>query len=385
MGRMRHATNEPGETRAIVVSANSFWNILNFRKGLIGQLEALGYRVKLAAPAPEQPAASDALASRLTPIPVDRSGLNPLADLRLLMAYVKLFRSERPMAFLSFTIKPNIYGALAARLTGVPSMPNVSGLGTAFLNGGLFAHLIGWLYWIAFRHSRIVFFQNPDDLQLFVERGLVRPDQARLLPGSGVDLVRFQPTSPATAGPLIFLFVGRLLGDKGVREYAEAAALLRDAMPNARFQLLGALDQGNRTAVSRQELDRWIDQGLIEYLGETGDVRPFIAAATAVVLPSYREGLPRSLLEAAAMGKPLIATDVPGNREICEDGVTGLMCAVRDGASLATAMKRFAALDTGARDALGTAARGRVEQRFSEEVVIGAYREALQQLTLSGG
>ena len=385
MGRTRHATDEPGETRPIVVSANSFWNILNFRKGLIGQLETLGYRVRLAAPAPEGHAASDALASRLTPIPVDRSGLNPLADLRLLVAYVKLFRAERPTVFLSFTIKPNIYGALAARLTGVPSVPNVSGLGTAFLKGGLFAYLVGWLYRIAFRRSRIVFFQNPDDRQLFVVRGIVRPDQARLLPGSGVDLVRFQPASGASGNPLVFLFVGRLLGDKGVREFAAAAALLRDAMPDARFQLLGSLDQGNRTAISRRELERWIGQGFIEYLGETDDVRPFVAAATAVVLPSYREGLPRSLLEAAAMGKPLIATDVPGNREICEEGLTGLMCAVRDGASLADAMKRFGALDTKGRDRLGKEARRRVEQRFSEEVVIGAYREALQQLTLSGG
>ena len=382
---MRHETDASGENRTLIISANSFWNIANFRKNLIGQLEALGYSVKLAAPAPDRNSLPDALTSRLTPIPVDRSGLNPLADLSLLIAYVRLLRSQRPMAFLSFTIKPNIYGALAARLAGVPSMPNVSGLGTSFLKGGLFAHFTGWLYRIAFRHSRVVFFQNPDDRKLFLDRGIVRPEQVRLLPGSGVDLARFQPV-PATAdGPPVFLFVGRLLGDKGVREFADAAGLLRDAMPSARFQLLGSLDQGNRTAISRLDLDRWIDEGRIEYLGEAEDVRPFIAAATAIVLPSYREGLPRSLLEAAAMGKPVIATDVPGNREICEEGVTGLMCRVRDAQSLAGALLRFAALETNERARLGAAARRRVEQRFSEEVVIQAYREALQQLRRSGG
>jgi len=201
----------------------------------------------------------------------------------------------------------------------------------------------------------------------------------RLLPGSGVDLDRFQPR-PLPAGPATFLFIGRLLGDKGVRELIEAGRIVRKSRGDVRLQLVGAIDEGNRTAVSRFELDRWINDGLVEYLGETEDVRPFIERATAVILPSYREGLPRSLLEGAAMGRPLIATDVPGCREVVEDGVNGFLCTVRDPYSLAKSMERLLTLSPDERGAMGVAARRMVEQRFSEQLVIDAYLDELGKL-----
>jgi glycosyltransferase involved in cell wall biosynthesis len=179
---------------------------------------------------------------------------------------------------------------------------------------------------------------------------------------------------------MIFLLVSRLLGDKGIREYVEAARMLRERLPDARFQLLGPIDEGNRTAIRRDELDRWIGDGVVEYVGSTDDVRPRIASASAIVLPSYREGLPRSLLEGAAMARPLIATDVPGCREVVENGVNGFLCAAREARSLAEAMAKLAELPVTQRQAMGAASRRKVQERFSEAVVIRAYLDELARL-----
>jgi glycosyltransferase involved in cell wall biosynthesis len=309
-------------------------------------------------------------------VSIDRSGADPIADLRLLAAYRDLLRELRPSAYLSFTIKPNIYGARAAARWGIPAFPNVSGLGTAFIGGGPMQRIVTPLYRWGFKQAPVVFFQNAEDRDLFAERRIVRKDRTCVLPGSGVDLARFRPI-PAKDGPPVFLFIGRLLRDKGVMEFAEAASLIRRQMPEARFQLLGPIDEGNRTAISRRQLWQWVEANLLEYLGETDDVRPFVADASAIVLPSYREGLPRSLLEAAAMARPLIAADVPGCRGVVEDGRNGYLCAVCDPASLADAMLRLANLPADDRDAMGRAARRKVEQQFGEDRVVQTYLDAL--------
>lgn len=371
----------PGAPRPIVVlSANSTWNIVNFRAGLIRALRSAGYAPVVIAP---RDAAADSrmreLGVECITVPIDRSGVNPAADLRLLRAYRRLLERLRPAAYLGYTIKPNIYGAMAAARLGIPAIPNVSGLGTAFIRNGLLQQIVVRLYRIGFRRAPVVFFQNAEDRQLFVERRIVRPDQARVLPGSGVDLERFSP-APAPGGPPAFLFIGRLLRDKGVAEFIAAARLLRRELPEARFQLLGPIDDANRTAVDPHELQSWISEGVVEHLGTTDDVRPFIAAATAVVLPSYREGLPRSLLEAGAMERPLIATDVPGCREVVEDGINGLLCKVRDPQSLAAAMRRIAGMPAAELAAMGAAARQRVQDRFSEAVVVGIYLDVLRKV-----
>ncbi len=362
---------------AVIVSANSFWNIANFRAGLLKALGAEGYRVVIAAPQPDEEWASRHGASTV-PISIDRSGLNPVRDALLFLGYLKLFRSIKPAAFIGFTAKPNIYGSLAAGLCGVPSLPNVSGLGTVFIKPGPLSAIVGRLYRLAFRNCPIVFFQNPDDSELFIERGIVRREQARILPGSGVDLAHFSPTPLPDA--IRFLFVGRLLGDKGVREFVQAARLVRQDHPDWNFQLLGPLDEGNRSAIQRAELDRWLAEGLVDYLGAVDDVRPYVASATCVVLPSYREGLSRSLLEAAAMARPLIATDVPGNRQIVRDGSNGLLCAVRDPSDLASAIRTMGVMSSGDREAMGQAGRAIVEREFNETKVTSAYSEALAQL-----
>jgi glycosyltransferase involved in cell wall biosynthesis len=212
-----------------------------------------------------------------------------------------------------------------------------------------------------------------------LKRKVIRPDQGRVIPGSGVNLDHFRPDDgPTEAGPPRFLFFGRLILHKGIREFIDAAEMLRPIMPNARFQLLGNPDPGNPTSVSEQELQSWIADGIVEHLGEHRDVRPYIRQASVVVLPTYREGMSRALLEGAAMGKPLIGSDVAGSRELIDDGVTGLLCRARDARSLADAIERMGKMPADRLREMGRAARAKVEREFSEEVVVRAYLEALE-------
>lgn len=374
------SSSVPDPAPLVAVSANSAWNIVHFRGGLIRGLRAAGYRVAVIAPPDAQWIAALAdLADRHVEVPIERSGVNPATDLLLLARYRAILRRLRPAAYLGFTIKPNLYGCLAAGSLGIPAIPNVSGLGTAFLGRRWLEAIVTPLYRRAFARCPAVFFQNPDDLAVFTGRGLVRAEQARLLPGSGVDLARF-PASPAPDdAPMRLLMIARVLRDKGVREFAEAARMLRGR--GLRFQLLGGLDPANRSAIARSELDGWVTDDVLDYLGETSDVVPHIAAATAVVLPSYREGLPRTLLEGAAMARPLIASDVPGCREVVIEGCTGTLCRPRDARSLAEAVERVAALSAGQRSAMGAAARRLVEEKFGEQRVVQAYLGVLAQCT----
>ena len=353
---------------------------MNFRQGLIRGLRSAGYEPVVIAP--QDPAADERmreLGVERIPVEIDRAGLNPLTDFRLLARYRSLLKRLRPAAYLSYTIKPNVYGSFAAASLGIPALPNVSGLGTAFIRGGPLQAIVTQLYRFGFARAPVVFFQNEEDRGLFVGRRILRADQAQVLPGSGVDLDRFTP-APLPEGPPVFLFIGRLLRDKGVVEFVEAARSLRSDYPTARFQLLGAVDEGNRTAIRQVEVDSWVAEGVVEQLGTADDVRPFIAAATAVVLPSYREGLPRSLLEAAAMARPLIASNVQGCRDVVEDGVNGYLCAVRDPGALAVAIRRLLQLPRTQQLAMGEAGRRRVQERFSETFVVRAYLDVLASL-----
>lgn len=365
----------------IVLSANSSWNLTNFRAALISGLQDAGYRIAAFAPVDPHGTELRRLGIEVHDVPVARSGMNPLRDAALLLRYLGLLSRLRPAAYCGFTIKPNVYGAIAARLAGVPAINNVTGLGTTFLGSKRMWRLTAWLYRSAFRRSHRVFFHNQEDRRIFVEQGIIRPEQGRVIPGSGVDLDHFMPSgSVDSPGVPCFLFIGRALRDKGIGEFVTAARQLRQRMPELRFQILGGPDPGNPTSVSTAEFQSWIDDGLIEHLGEHADVRPFIRSATAVVLPSYREGMSRALLEGAAMGKPLVGTNVAGCRELIEEGVTGALCEARDAASLADAIERIAILPQQRLSELGRVARRKVEQAFGEQVVVDAYLDALAEL-----
>lgn len=365
--------------KTIVISINSSWNIINFRKGLIRALQEDGYRVVAIASPDGYEALLRDLGVEYHPIEIDSQGLSVGRDIMLLARYYRLFRRIRPDVYLGYTAKPNVYGSIAARMLGIHVINNVAGLGTAFIRRGMLAKVVTALYKLAFRQSQTVFFQNDDDLNEFLQSRVVRRGQAKLLPGSGIDLSEFQfKKSPVLPGHrFTYLLIARLLWDKGVGEYVEAARILREQLPDARFQLLGFLDVSNRTAVSNADVQRWVAEGIVEYCGKSDDVRPFIAAADCIVLPSYREGLPRALLEGAAMGKPLIATDVPGCRHVVEHGENGFLCEVRNAASLADAMLKMAQLSSSQREAMGEAARAKVAAEFDEKLAVDLYRRAI--------
>lgn len=364
-------------TGPIVLSINTSWNIVNFRSGLIRRLVAEGYRVIAVSPPDEHVPALVAMGVEHVAIAIDSKGLSPMGDLKLLADYWRILKRLRPAVYLGWTIKPNVWGSLAAHSLGVPVINNVSGLGTAFIKQGPVTRIVQLLYRAAFARSAMVFFQNRHDRDLFVGTRLVREARTALLPGSGINLADFAPTPVPSDGPFAFLLVARLLRDKGVVEYANAAQIVRKRRPDVRFRLLGFLDVANRTAVDRVTVESWVREGVIDYLGETGDVRPHLAAASAVVLPSYREGMPRSLLEAAAMGKPLIATDVPGCTEIARAGKNAILCKVRDSRSLADAMLAMLALSPSERAAMGAKSRAIAEAEFDTEVVEERYLEAI--------
>lgn len=367
----------------IVITVNAAWNLVNFRMGLIRALIADGWEMVAVAPEDaDARAALEAAGCRFVALAIESKSTSP-GDLRILQDYWRLLRRERPDIVLGYTIKPNVYGSLACRLLGIPIINNISGLGTGFMRSGWLNRIVRLLYRRGLAASRRVFFQNVDDRDLFVNLKLVRAEQTGLLPGSGIDLARFAaaPFVARGSGELTFLLIARMLGDKGVREYVGAARIVqRRLAPAARFRLLGFLDVDNRTAISRAEMDGWVAEGVVEYHPPLADVRPAIADADVVVLPSYREGTSRVLLEAAAMARPLIATDVPGCREVVEDGITGLLCRVRDVGSLAEAMERMIALSHDERAAMGAAGRAKVESEFDERLVIDAYRREIARV-----
>jgi glycosyltransferase involved in cell wall biosynthesis len=367
----------------VFVTVNASWNLVNFRRGLVAALLADGHRVTVLAPPDGASGTLEAMGCRFLPLVMDNKGVSPLRDLALLWRIVRILRRERPDAILGYTIKNNVYGGIAARLLGIPFLPNVSGLGTGFLSGTGLRALVVLLYRLGFAKAELVFFQNEDDRALFVGERLVTLERTRCLPGSGIDLARFAP-APARNGDeaVIFLLIARLLRDKGVCEFVEAARIVRRRHPGAVFQLLGPAGAANRTAIPDETLAAWHAEGIVVHLGETDDVRPFIAAADCVVLPSYREGRPRSLIEAAAMARPVIATDVPGCRDVVEAGRTGLLCRVRDAADLARRMEEFIALPPATRAEMGRQARARMERDYDERLVVAAYREALRGLGL---
>jgi glycosyltransferase involved in cell wall biosynthesis len=360
--------------KKILLSSNSAWNLANFRKPIIEALISAGHEVVVVAPADGEEGRLKAMGARFRPIRMRGAGTSLAEDLRLLHDYISLLRDERPALFLGFTAKPNIYGSLAARLTGVPVAATISGLGSAFLKGGLLGGLLLRMYRLALGKAQAIFFQNPADRDLFIGLGIAGPEQSRLVAGSGIDLDWFAPAPlDESGGGFCFLLIGRLLLDKGISEFVDAARIIRRSHPNVRFQLLGGDGGDNPSAVPRAELERWASETIVEQLGVQDDVRPFIAAADCIVLPSYREGLPRSLLEGAAMGRPLIASDVPGCRDVIDDGVNGLLCEVRSAASLASAMERMLSMTPAERSAMGEAGRRKVVAEFDQRLVADAY------------
>lgn len=330
------------KVKTIAVVGSYAPSLINFRGELIRALVNQGMHVLAMAPDIDENTASALRAIGAEPVEYDlqRTGMNPFADFAAFSSLYKVFRRRRPSRVLAYTIKPVIYGSLAARLAGVPGINvMITGLGYAFVGKGwkqgLVSKLSSLLYRMALAGCRKVLFQNPDDRSLFVDRHLVHEDKTVLIHGSGVDIDYFSPVLLPSAPR--FLMIARLLREKGVYEYVEAARLVRRQYPEVQFDLAGWLDDAP-SSVRQDQLDEWIKGGLICFLGKLDDVRPAIANVAVYVLPSYREGTPRTVLEAMSMGRAVITSDAPGCRETVMHGESGLLVAVQDSQGLAGAM-----------------------------------------------
>ncbi len=312
-------------------------------------------------------------------VPLDLDGKNTglVQELVSLHHIWKMMRRYKPDFVFNFTVKMNVYCGLVCALQRIPFANNISGLGTAFLHDSWLFRRVRQVYGLVNRRAQRLFFQNEEDMSVFRDAGLLGDTAFTLLPGSGVDLQRFQSSPLREEGPLTFIMIARLLGDKGVREYAEACRLLKTDGLDVRCLLVGPLGVSNRTAISKSEVSQWQAEGIVDYPGGADDVRPLIEQAHVLVLPSYREGMPRTVLEAAAMGRPAIVTDVPGCRQAIEGSVTGWLCEARNASSLAMRMREVGMMDFAELQQAGTAARKRMEEHFSEEVVVQAYLECM--------
>ncbi len=346
---------------------------------LVNALKLRGLNpIILVPPGEDQQSLRDAGYEVIT-LPLSATGLNPVKDFSCFLAYYKAMRQLKPIAMFSFTIKPAIYGSIAARLSGVPMIVSVTGLGATFIKENWISRIVDKLYKFSLPHAFRVIFENPDDHKLFLDRGYTSLAKSELVRGAGVDVKHFSPSPLPETSPPLFLLIARLLKDKGVGEFVEAAQIVKKTYPEARFALLGSLGSGNPAEIQKEELQEWIDKQYIEYWGTSKDVRTEISQATWVVLPSYREGLPRTLLEAASMARPLIATDVPGCREIVLHEKNGFLCEVKNSQSLADAMIRACNTPAYQMQEYASYSRHLAETHFSDVIVIGRCLEIVAE------
>jgi glycosyltransferase involved in cell wall biosynthesis len=367
-------------TGHLAIAYNTSWYVYNFRLPLIRALIQRGWRVTVLAPRDSYSARIEETGAAHRHIDLEQRGMNPLRELATLRQFKAAYKELRPAVVLQYTIKPTIYGSIAARSLGIPVINTITGLGMMF-SGGFRERAARALYRYAFAKVDLAFFQNADDRELFISGRMIAAERTALMPGSGVDTERFSPR-PRGSGPFTFLLAARLLRAKGVEDFIAAARVVKTRHADARFVLLGSHDAADAEFADAAILSQAEKEGTVERPGHVDDVRPFLAAADCIVLPSYyREGVPRSLLEAASMGKPLIAADSVGTREPVRNGENGFLCRPRDPADLASKMEAMISMPPQRRSEMGAASRRLVIEGYDERVVVNACLEAVQRLS----
>lgn len=368
----------------ILLVSNTTWFIVNFHLSFIKVLIEEGHDVFVISPRDRYVNVLEATGASHIHIFMDNKGISPFCDFETIKKLFFCYRQQRFDVAFHFTIKPVIYGGLVARLLNISYVSTITGLGTVFIKKSWVTILVKFLYRISQKKVHCVFFLNYDDMAIFLRNSLVGKERVAIIPGSGIDVDYFKCEKPSSVesdgGKLIFLLVARMLSDKGVNEFVDAARLIRKKYNDVCFQLLGPVDVENNTALSRKVIDQWVAEGVVEYLPPVDDVRYFIAQADCVVLPSYREGLPRTLLEAAAMSKPLVATDTAGCRDVVIDGVNGYLCEVADAEDLARKLEIMINHSNDERLKMGEASRKHVVDNYGEERVIDCYLGVINRL-----
>ena len=369
--------------KKIAIVVNNSWSAWNFRANLGFAFQKLGHEVIFISPYDEY---SENIKEyfKHQDIAINSKGINPIEDLRLIYNFYKVYKNVQPDIICHYNIKPNIYGTIAASILKIPTINNIAGLGTLFINQNFVTKIAKWLYKFSQKKAKKIFFQNQNDFKMFVDEDLVQKDKCDVLPGSGVDIEKFKPVEKEDDGMFRFLVVSRMLWTKGIQEFIDAAKIIKQKHQDVEFQLLGYLDMKSPTAISKKQMDIWVKDGCINYLGGSGDVRVEIAKADIIVLPSfYREGTPRALLESASMQKPIITTDNVGCRDVVNDGVNGYLCEVKNAVDLADKMEKMLRLTNEQRNVMGKAGRRKIVKEFDETIVIRKYIDAIEAVNLN--
>ncbi len=368
------------EKKKILLSINTVWNVVNFRATLIQFLQDKNYEIIVLAQSDDYDQELSLLNVQFISLPVNSQKLSIFNDLKLLMIYIWYFYKIKPDIYLGFTIKPNLYGSIAANIFNIPIVNNINGLGKAFSSSGLLSRFAKYAYTFALKKSKIIFFQNQEDRDFFVSMRIVNDFNAGLLPGSGVDLETFNEDlfDKTPNQSFTFLLIARLLKEKGIFEYIQAARLTLRDFPNTIFLLMGIIDENNPSSLSANQINDWHEEGIIHFLGAKDDVRPYIAQSDCVVLPSYyNEGTPKCLLEAASMSKPIITTDWKGCRDTVDHGVNGLLCKPRDVQDLYSCFNQM--LDMSELDMQKFKFSSREKAKmFDEKIVFNKYLESIE-------
>lgn len=362
-------------TSRVLVLTNNIGGLHSFRKEVMKAIIDAGYEVYISEPDDDERVKYfEGIGCHIIKTDFNRRGMNPLADLKLMLTYRKLIKQLKPKAVLTYTIKPNVYGGMACRLTGTSQIANVTGLGDAVENGGWLQKLTVTLYKIGIGKAKQVFFQNKANREFCLSLRIAN-DKSILLPGSGVNLHHHKYQEYTEDGIIRFLFIARLLKDKGTEEFFEMAKFIKEKHPQTEFQILGGTE-GNY----KQQLEELTSKGIVKHLGTTSDVRPYLANVHCTIMPSYHEGMSNVNLESAANGRPVITTNVPGCRETVDDGRTGILVEPRDSRSLIDGVERFLALSYDQKKLMGYQGRRKVEKEFDRQIVIEEYLKAISDV-----
>jgi len=370
--------------KTIALVSNTAWYLYNLRLGVIHFLQSKGFEILAIAPNDDFMKLLEQENCKTVAIEMDRRGTNPLSDVVLMRRLHKIYRDHKPDFIIHYTIKPNVYGSLAAKAAGIPSIAVVSGLGYAFSGQGWLYKIVARLMKTAFAFAKEVWFVNKDDRELLLQANIVSKEKTVQLPGEGINTEKFAPIpKPSSSETFVFLMSARLLWEKGVGVFVEAARQLKPKYPHAEFQLLGFLTDDETIGVTKTQVETWEAEGIVKYLGTTSNVIPFLANADCILLPSfYREGVPRTLLEAASMAKPIITTDNVGCRDVVDDGVTGFLVKPNNSADLTEKMERMLNLSEAERREMGSKSREKVIREFDERWVLKEYDAMLTRVGL---
>ncbi len=358
----------------IALVANSTWNIYNFRLNVIDKLLAEGHDVLVIAPIDEYVAYKEEYprVQHVNLRTLDRDSTNPLKDILLVLELIRKYKKLKPDLILHYTNKPNIFGGVAAKIAGVPSIAMVTGLGYAFIHNGWIKDVTIKMYRFVGKFHKKFIFENIEDRELFDSLNITKGDQGVSIKGCGVNTTFYHPYPNGQMIPgdeVTFTFIGRLLYDKGIREYVEAAKIIKEKYPKVSFWIVGELDADNPATVDKEDLVGWTANDIVKYHGFKKDVRPFIAKSDCIVLPSYREAIPRTITEGMAMGKPVITTDTAGCREAVDIGINGYLAEVRSTSSLRKVFEQFINLSAQSRHDMGEFGRQKAVNEFDDKKI----------------